>query len=54
MALLEVQSAKGALSGAPTVFGLQMKQASLITVGDIPLKPCTDAHLNFANASYNS
>lgn len=32
MALLDAPQAKGALKGGPTLFGVPMKQASLITV----------------------
>lgn len=32
MALIDTSSTKGAMSGGPTLFGLPMKQASLITV----------------------
>lgn len=32
MALLDAPQAKGAMSGGPTLFGIPMKQASLITV----------------------
>lgn len=34
MALLDTPQAKGAMSGGPTLFGVPMKQASLITVSD--------------------
>lgn len=32
MALLDASSSKGTMSGGPTLFGLPIKQASLITV----------------------